>query len=290
MEEMTVDGPIVLGTSLAPFNYEQQRMNVRSWLENNFKVVSFNCKEEIETIQPFFSDLDVEFFLVERSASSIAGKPLPYIQDILDVTSDKAAEVCGFINSDIYLINIEEEMMDFLKEQAKESLIIVRRNEITSYEDISTLNWNVHFDGFDMFLIDKNLAKNFYDDGFFVQSSWCYCLLVKSLLLGCQIKELKNPIAFHIKHAQKWNFETTNFLICQFWNKYFETAENAYQKAKNSYYYITLEKCEQICFVSNVNYRCLWVCKNVERKMADEIKEGNHCDIDFAEKEREYRD
>ena len=193
-----------MGTSIAPFNYEKQTKAIKSWIDNGFKVLSFNCMEEIEILRPYFENMGVEFVEIERDASEISGKKLPYIQDILDGVSQRTEQICGFFNSDIYLENISKEIYDFIYNETMSSVVFTRRNEISEYADIDKMEWTIHFDGLDLFFIDKLLVPDFFDDGFYVQTTWSACFLEKCRIKSIPTKELMNPIAFHKKHSIRW--------------------------------------------------------------------------------------
>lgn len=282
---------IVLGTSLAPFDFKKQEIAVNSWIKNGFRVVSCNTKKEIEVLEKHFNRLKVEFVEIERDASSVVGRPLPYIQDILDVVAQRTKHICGFINSDIIIADMPEGMFDFIEKETDKSLIFVHRNEIDYIDDIYNMNWKIHFEGIDLFFIDKSLVYNFYDDGFFVQSVWDLGILIKSDILGIKTKELVNPIAFHLRHTLKWDFKTSFYLIEEFNNKYFEDHKNIYKRAWDSYYNILLEKCEQICFYQQKNYRCLFVGELNDRKTIRSIEDQDYENINITddwEEERNY--
>lgn len=262
MAEHVMGNQIVLGTSLAPSNFEKQIRAVQSWIENGFYVVSCNTEEEISVLKSAFSELPVEFVAVERTAEHICGKKLPYIQDILDVVGGMAEKVCGFINSDIIFSHMTNEMYDFILEEAMGSLVFGRRYEINQYSDVNELKWDVNFDGIDLFFMDVNLVGDFYNDGFYVQSGWDLCILTKCKLLGIKIKELVNPIAFHLKHKIQWNFEETGALVRQFMQAHFNTSEHSYKRASDLYYDILYNDCQQICFCRMQKYRCLFVVQS----------------------------
>lgn len=52
---------IVLGTPLAPFDFEKKIIAVKSWIKNGFHVVSCNAKKEIEILEKIFYDFEIEF-------------------------------------------------------------------------------------------------------------------------------------------------------------------------------------------------------------------------------------
>lgn len=281
---------IVLGTSLAPFDFTKQAIAVKSWIRNGFEVISCNVKEEIEILKENFKGIEIEFIEIERSAVNMSGRPLPYIQDILDIVSQRTKNICGFINSDIIISDLPRDMYTFIEEEAQASLVFVRRNEIGCITDIYDLNWEIHFDGIDLFFIDKRIASNFFDDGFFVQSIWDRCILTKCIILGIKIKELMNPIAFHIRHALKWNFKISYFLVTEFYHKYFGASDNVYKEAIIDYYYILFNRCEQICFYKSKDFKCLFIVDFEDESTTESIKNQDYDKIEVADRLRKGRE
>lgn len=274
------DQKIVMGTSIAPTNIENQVLAVRSWVKSGFRVISCNIREEIEIIKPYFAEVDIEFEEVICDIDEVRSKPLPYIYDIMMVIYYKTKKVAGYINSDIFLENISEDLYEFLYKEADDSLLIVKRNEINSLADISDLNWQL-FSGIDMFLIDKKFIPGFFNEGFFVQSNWDIGILLKAKLCGIGIKELMNPIAFHIRHTQICNFTLIRTLTERLWNKYFGLTENAFEHAMESFYNISFEDCKQVCFLEDRKLTCLFVIKteNAEVKKSIRAQESVFIDI-----------
>lgn len=270
------ENQIVLGTSLAPFNFEKQVDAVRSWIENGFYVVSCNTKEEINVLESVFSDLPIVFVEVQKTAENICGKKLPFVQTILDVVGGMAGKICGFINSDILFSHMPAELYNFIIEEAVDSFIFGRRNEINQYSDINDLNWDVNFDGIDFFFMDVCLVPNFFDDYFYMQSGWDLCVLTKCKILGITIKELVNPIAFHLRHKIQWNFKETSTLVKRFMEKYFDIHENTYRCASDLFYEILYNDCQQICFYSGKEYRCLFVLDSNSEKTSRSIRNQNY--------------
>lgn len=278
---------IVLGTSLAPFNFEKQIKAINSWLENGFRIISCNSKEEIEILLKEYVDIPIEFVEIKRNAESIIGKKLPFIQDILEEASNRAEEVCGFINADIILSHMPSGMDVFIRQEVQKSIIIVHRNEINCLENIESLNWDLHFDGIDLFFLDRSLVRGFFNDGFYVQSVWDLCILIKCKILKIQIKELVNPIAFHEKHAIQWNFENSNLLVQKFMKKYFVQKEISYKKALDLYYNILYEDCRQICFCQNKEYHCLFLLDRKSNTTVKSITKQDYKNIEIGYSEEE---
>lgn len=281
MKFYSTDQKIVIGTSISPTNIENQVMAVKSWVKCGFKVVSCNVSEEIEIIRPYFTKIDVEFVEVGCNIDEVRSKPLPYIYDILMVIYNKTNKIGGYINSDIYLENISVDLYNFLYKETNDSMVIIRRNEVNSITDIKDINWKLFFSGIDMFLIDKKFIPDFYNDGFFVQSSWDIGILLKAQIYGIGIKELMNPIAFHKRHTQICKFTLIKTLVERLWNQYFEPKENAFEYAMQSFYNILFEGCKQICFLEEKNLKCLFVISkdDIETRKSIMVQESVVVDI-----------
>lgn len=282
------ENQIVLGTSLAPSNLEKQRNAVRSWIESGFYVVSCNTKEEIDVLKSAFSDIPVEFVEVQRTAESICGKKLPYVQTILDVVGSMSKGICGFINSDILFSHMPAGMYHFIAEEAVNSLVFGRRNEIDKYSDINDLNWDINFDGIDFFFLDVCLVPDFFDDGFYMQSGWDLCVLIKCKILGITIKELINPIAFHLRHKIEWNFRETGVLVKNFMEKYFNIHENTYRYASDLFYEILYNDCRKICFCNEQQYESLFVLHSGNEATINSIENQNYIskEICYSDEEK----
>lgn len=288
MREVELD-QIVLGTTIAPFDYEKQIEAVKSWIENGFYVISFNTSDEIEVIKPYFTEVPIEFVALEHNSKELSGKELPYIQDVLDIVASKTQKVCGYVNSDIFISPMPQGMDDFIKRESEGSIIFIHRNEINKYEDIINVNWDIHFDGIDAFFIDKRFANIFDSDNFYAQSVWDLCILIKSKILGIKIKELVNPIAFHIRHSVRWNFEKANALVEPFMKKYFSIENLAFKQVLAMYYSILYNDSQQICFCNSTEYKCLFVLDktNDENIKYIEAQEYPYKEIQYSDDNKE---
>ncbi len=280
---------IVLGTSIAPNNIEQQLICIQSWIDNGFCVVSCNTPEEIEILKPYCSDMAIRFAKVECRLDSLRTKKLPFIHDILVNVFQATDRIGGFCNSDIYIDNMSKELYQFICHETKSSFLFVRRNEIGNFDDIKKMNWKLHFDGIDMFLLDKRFHSDFFDEGFFVQSCWDSCILLKAKMKGIPIKELMNPIAFHKRHSQKWDAKTSRILAERFWNKYFHTAESAFGKVMYLYYNILLHDCKQICFLDDKKVTCLFVVQREALSAKESIENQEGSDLTIVMQETDDR-
>ena len=72
---------ILIATSIAPFEIENQRKAIDSWIEAGFEVISVNTISELELLKKDFPD--IHFIEAKRDASTEKGRPLIYVYDIL---------------------------------------------------------------------------------------------------------------------------------------------------------------------------------------------------------------
>lgn len=262
----------VIGTSIAPFQIENQKECVLSWIRSGFKVCSYNCKSEIEILKANFEDTEVEFIEIGRSAVEYCGKELPFIQDILSGVAEQTEYVCGYFNSDIYFENVTESMYEFICEEAKDSVVVVHRNEINTTDDIKKMNWNINLDGIDGFFIGKSKAEGLYDDWAYVQTVWDTFLLIMCKKRGIPVKTLVNPIAFHKRHKVRWNYDRTQKTYEKVIENYYDGKENGrreifYDKYGNLYHYS-----RNIVCCEREDYKVCFVLEEQEEKLIASIE------------------
>lgn len=272
---MQIDKRIVIGTSIAPFNIETQRECILSWVRNDFRVISFNCESEIKILEDVFEDVDVEFVKIERSAVEFCGKELPLIQDILNYVGDVAWEVCGYFNSDIYFDNITEGLYKYISAEAKDSLIVVHRNEINALNDIQAMNWSINLDGIDGFFLDKRRTENLYGDWAFVQTVWDTFLLIMCKNKGIPVKTLINPIAFHKRHKVRWNIERTQKTYDTVIRDYYDGKRDGRRDIFYDKYHFLYAYSQNIVHCERKDYKTLFVVDTLDEKLETSIaKQG----------------
>lgn len=217
---------ILLATSIAPFDLENQKNAVQSWVDAGFEVISCNIATEIESLKNHFPQ--VEFVEMNRNGREVGGKPCPFISDILQTLKKKGTDICGIINSDIHLRKINEEMLSAVREVAQEAVVYLRRQEI---EDLTVLSGEVkefhtYLFGIDAFFLHTKNIDKFDDIGMIIgQSMWDYWFLIAANCSGLPIVELANPVAFHVSHEIKWDEQASARLSVAICDRYFEDVE-----------------------------------------------------------------
>ena len=191
---------ITIATSIAPRNIELQRDAIASWKKLGLEAISVNSKEEIESIKDFFPD--VKFAEAGRNGRAIAGKPFVYFDDILQVLEASGSEICGIVNSDIYLFG-NESMVDFIIKEARDGVIFGSRIDIHA---LSSLKGEEFFQGFDYFIFSREIAKIYPPTDFCLGVPWWdYWAPLVPVVKGFPVKQLITPFAYHLKHSTRWS-------------------------------------------------------------------------------------
>ena len=196
---------ILLATSIAPFEIENQRKAINSWIEAGFDVISCNSVCEIEQVKDFFSD--VRFVPLVRDGAEILGKPYPYAYDILMSLKSEDITVCGIINSDIHLVNFTQKLYDLIYDRALNGAMVYgNRMETSSLKECDINKAYSYRGGFDFFVFNKDLINIYQDDGMFIGNTlWDFWFLGISVINGIKLTEVKNPVFYHISHKIRWN-------------------------------------------------------------------------------------
>ncbi|MDJ0894639.1 MAG: hypothetical protein QNJ92_05820 [Alphaproteobacteria bacterium] len=205
--------PIVIGTSLAPRDFDLQRDSVDSWRALGFDVVSFNAADELDVLRTEFPYLT--FVPMERTAQAFVGRPLVFISDMIRHFIDEGLPIAGLVNADIALRG-QQDLRGFLSNQARGALVFGHRQDIADEHADRGTPYEL---GFDFFFFDPSIYRDFDLDVRFCigMPFWDYWLPVCSLLAGLTVKRLDSPIAFHVEHELNWDFTFFNSFGCEFY-------------------------------------------------------------------------
>ncbi|WP_459815611.1 hypothetical protein [Geotalea toluenoxydans] len=194
---------ITIATSICPSNIEMQQSAVSSWQALGFSVISVNNAKEKAYLQEQFQN--VRFIVADRDASSIVGKPLVFIDDVLEALNRSGAQICGIVNSDIHLVGTDD-FHSFITSALNGNLLFGPRTDISCMQDLSG---EEYFGGFDFFFFDRSLIKLIPKTDFCLGAPWWdYWLPVILFTRGVQIVQLITPFAFHVNHPAKWSENT----------------------------------------------------------------------------------
>ncbi|HEX42765.1 MAG TPA: glycosyltransferase [Phycisphaerales bacterium] len=202
---------VTIVTSIAPSRIGAQENAVRSWLDLGFRVISVNCREEVDRLAPAFPR--VEFMAAPRDARDLYGKPLVYLDDVLGVLAVNAGDLCGIVNADIHLSG-DRGLLDFIEHQASQSLFYGSRLDVDALGDEDGTIYNC---GFDFFFFDKSLIARIPASNLCLGMPWWdYHLPVAALLNGAELRRLTTPVARHIRHTFEWSGDHWGRLASEF--------------------------------------------------------------------------
>jgi len=243
---------ITLVTSIAPKNILNQKAAILSWMESGFRIISCNCLQEIEVLKDEFPM--VEFVETERDATAVMGKPCPYIYDMLQILKQSKCEVGGIVNSDIHLRNFSKDMYEFLFQEAKSKAVFMRRHEVDTLDDAQNLNSFMYLGGIDAFFFSKGILHLLPDDNLILgQIMWDYWIPIYLDKMGIGIKELINPVIFHVRHSAQWDAGMVDNITKDLCEKYFPNInkEDSTSFLKEKFWEIISDTNLQICYVTD---------------------------------------
>ncbi|UCG46527.1 MAG: glycosyltransferase [Phycisphaerales bacterium] len=205
-------GPTV-ATSIGPKGIARQAAAIQTWQKLGFHVVSLNCAKEIATLHRSFPG--VEFVRTARDAGEKFGRPLVYFDDVMDYLRACDSQLCGIINSDIFVVG-DEAVTRFIQEQAAGSLVYGSRTDVDS---LAVLNGRVYHEGFDFFFFDRSIIPHLPESDFCIGLPWWdYWLPLIMTMEGVPMKRFVAPFAYHLRHGAKWSGEHWTYLGWRFLN------------------------------------------------------------------------
>lgn len=207
---------MILATSIMMSEDEReiskQKSAIKTWIDMGANVISCNVKEEIDKLKPVFDE--VTFVELTRSGRESMGKPFSFIYDILQALKNHASqtqELCGIINSDIFLRNISYGELMLYFDKRKDMVLTLHRYDIECEDD--TIG-KYYFSGIDVFFFMAEYIDIFPDKGFMLgRPEWDHWFLYEASHVGMQVLEIKNQCAFHIKHMQRWTPKESNRMV-----------------------------------------------------------------------------
>ena len=124
---------------------------VQSWQEYDFQIVSLNTQSEIDKFAGIFPN--VRFLPQPRDGRIIAGKPVIYVNDILDYLRETKYKFCGIINSDIYLAPVYQ-IRERIETAINDTLLICPRTDVANF---TAVNGTLDPYGFDAFFFEREM-------------------------------------------------------------------------------------------------------------------------------------
>ncbi len=194
----------IIATSIAPFNIDTQYAATLSWSNAGFRVISVNSTEELNILKKHFPHVD--FLETPRHAKMSFGKPYVYFDDILQALNQEEYTTVGIVNSDIHLLNIDENIHEFFEKETDGSLVYGSRIDVESIQALR--EGKPYRVGFDFFFFRRHLISVFPKSNFCLGLPWWdYWMLLIPLKNKIQLKKLFTPIAFHQIHSLNWNLQ-----------------------------------------------------------------------------------
>ena len=195
------------------YEIQKQLKAIQTWKNIGFEVISCNVAEEIKLLRPFFQE--ITFVELARSGKEQTGKPFPYIYDILQALKhncyNNKGEICGIINSDIFLKHLPREALQSYFYSTPDTVLILHRYDIENELDTKG---EYYFSGIDVFFFLNDYIDVFSDRGFMLgRPEWDHWFLGEAVKAGMKVREIKNKLAFHIKHKQRWTPTDSNNMV-----------------------------------------------------------------------------
>ena len=207
--------PAFLATSLAPGrDLARQRAAVASWRDAGFAVVSVNAAAEVPALTR--DHPDVKVIAAAATGEKVAGKPVPYIRDLMQALRGACADsgvspnacTVGIINDDIHLRLTPAQSRD-LERSAQGSVILGARVDVADADAIARFapsGQETYAVGYDYFLMSGDVLDDFADGPFCLgMPFWDYWLPLMALLKGRPLKALVSPVALHVAHDTRWD-------------------------------------------------------------------------------------
>lgn len=249
------------------YEIQKQKKAMQTWQDAGFDVISCNVKEEIEILQEAFPE--VHFVELKRSGKEITSKPFPYIYDILQILKNQSHsqdEVCGIVNSDIFIKDLQGNKIGEYLSVHRDTMFILHRYDI---EDEFDVKGEYYFSGIDAFFFLTHFLHAIPDKGYMLgRPEWDHWFVLEASRAGITVREIKNKMAFHIKHKQRWTASESNKMATR------QAKKSNSVDMDEAYFYQTNE-----C-MSDLSTRIYYENCFEESSKTVIKKDGYYCDID----------
>ena len=188
--------PLTLCTSLVPGSrLDVQRAAIQSWYRAGFQVITLNSHHEAAAVAEVFPEVACETVL--RDGQLAAGKPVIFINDILQYFRDSESEKGGIINSDILLAPTSP-IAEFVANLPEDTLLICPRTDVNEPNQKDGL---LDPFGYDAFFFHRSLLKDWSETSFNLgMPFWDHWFPMMSLLSGRQVLKLISDEFLHVRH------------------------------------------------------------------------------------------
>jgi hypothetical protein len=173
-----------------------QKRAIQSWLDMNFKVHSLNILEEAVQVREDFPN--IECYPQQESGFKLTGKPVIFVNEILNFFSKKSCSRLGIINSDIVL-DVSEYASNQIYEYSNNAFFFGQRLEVI---DLDSKSGEVDPWGFDYFFFDKAFVDIWPQSQFCLgMPFWDHWFPLLPILHGKKVFRPRIPIGRHIPHT-----------------------------------------------------------------------------------------
>lgn len=178
-----------------------QRKCVQSWIDCGFTVYSINSASE--RVPEYLDDLIVVKKL-ERDAFEETDKPLPYLIDMFGVISKTVSKGSFVItNADIFFTK-NDVLLDSVRDLRRNECLVEQRYDVS--DAFETAGASIYAYGFDLFAFNVEDISNIPCEGLvFGVPWWDHALPIKSMLSGLSRRRIHTPLAYHLKHEERWD-------------------------------------------------------------------------------------
>jgi FkbM family methyltransferase len=207
---------IMVVTSIAPGNIDNQKPAIESWTRLGLKIISLNTIEEIETLKSLYKD--VTFSAVSRDGRKEAGRPLVYLDDMFLYLREHGSKICGIINSDIRL-KVCADFLELIGKEIENSLILGSRIDVDYPEQNEG---EIYAHGFDLFFFEQKVLEKFPSSQFCLGLPW-WDLWIPVLAhhQGLNLKYLDVSGAYHVKHKVNYQNDLWRKMGI-YWTQFFD--------------------------------------------------------------------
>lgn len=170
-----------------------------SWRQIANQIYTVNAAKETLEVR------DVKRLSVCRDASEETGRPLPYLQDIVDAALSRDGERILIVNGDIYLRDPGALLA------ARPGVAVVSKR--IDVDDLNSTG-KVHFHGYDAFAVHRQDLAGLVCGGIFGAPWYDHYLPMRLLERGVEVKVVH--VASHLRHPLNWSWPLWERLGWQF--------------------------------------------------------------------------
>lgn len=171
---------------------------IASWVDAGFEPTTINAASERVD-----ADSGIRRIMVERDASPITGKPLPYFGDLLSAIAGRTDGPFALVNADL-LIPSHAGLAKRVMSLRPGEMIFGRRLDIVQPGASGT----PYFNGYDFFAAHSGDVSALVGTGLvFGAPWWDHFFPLVMHLHGCHLTQLE-PQVIHLRHDERWNMTT----------------------------------------------------------------------------------